>query len=294
MHHVAHRHCGKLIVATDASQTAALDDIADRARANGVDDLVELTGHDARRIEPALAAHAALLSPSTGIMDAHGLMLALRGDIEDHGGAIAFGAELTRAEVVRQGFRLTVGDTSLTCRLLVVSAGLSAPALARRIEGLDPAHVPQAYCAKGNYFACTAPVPFSHLIYPAPETAGLGVHLTLDMGGAARFGPDVEWIAPDEAEAIDYAVDPKRGAGFYAAIRRYWPALPDASLVPAYAGVRPKIHRPCEPAADFVISGPEAHGVAGLVNLFGIESPGLTSALAIADTVSKALEGQNA
>ncbi len=291
-HHVAHRQCGKLIVASDEAQVGALAEIAARARANGVTDVRDMTGTEAKALEPALKAHAALLSPSTGIMDAHGLMLALRGDLEDHGGTIAFGARLTCAEATREGFSLQVGETKLNCRVLINSAGLHAIALAHQIDGLEPRHIPTAHFAKGNYFTLTTRAPFSHLIYPVPEAAGLGVHLTLDMGGQARFGPDVEWITPTNADEIDYGVDPACGEVFYQAIRRYWPGLADASLQPAYAGVRPKVHGADEPAADFIISGPEAHGLTGLVNLFGIESPGLTSALAIADTVVHRLDGR--
>jgi L-2-hydroxyglutarate oxidase LhgO len=285
-HNVPHRICGKFIVAADERQAGELAGIAARARANGVDDLHEMTGADAMETEPALSVHAALVSPSTGILDAHAYMLALRGDVEDNGGAIAFGATLERAEALPDGFKLHVGETRLKCRILINSAGLSAPALARRIEGLGAEHVPKDYFCKGNYFALAGRAPFSRLIYPVPEAAGLGVHLTLDMGGQARFGPDVEWV-----DAPDYTVDPKRGDAFYAAIRRYWPGLKDGALTPAYAGIRPKIHGPGEPAADFVISGPEAHGLSGLVNLFGIESPGLTSSLAIAADVAARLEG---
>ncbi len=286
-HHIPHRACGKLIVASDERQMAALEEIAARARANGVSDIAELTGAEAETLEPALKAVAALASPSTGIVDAHAYMLALRGDLEDQGGTIAFGAALTRVEGMTGGFLLSVGEMKLKCRVLINSAGLNAVALARRIEGLEPAHVPPAHFAKGNYFTLTGKAPFSRLIYPVPEAAGLGVHLTLDMGGQARFGPDVEWITPDDADAIDYKVDAARGDRFYDAIRRYWPALKDGTLQPAYAGVRPKIHGAHETPADFVISGPEAHGLDGLVNLFGIESPGLTSSLAIADIVAQ-------
>ena len=285
-HKVPHRHCGKFIVATDEAQLGELDLIAARARANGVDDLHMVSGADAMHTEPALSIHAALVSPSTGILDAHAYMLALRGDIEDHGGAIAFGAALDCAELTSDGFLLHVGTTKLKCRVLINSAGLSAPALARRIEGLDAAHVPREYFAKGSYFALAGRAPFERLIYPVPEPGGLGVHLTLDMGGQARFGPDVEWV-----DGPDYAVDPKRGDAFYAAIRRYWPGLKDGALTPAYAGIRPKISGPGEAAADFVISGPETHGLPGLVNLFGIESPGLTASLAIAANAIARLEG---
>jgi len=288
-HQLPYRRCGKLIVASDEAQVAELAGIAARARANGVDDLQEISGAEAMRLEPALKATSALLSPSTGILDAHGLMLSLRGEIEDRGGMIAFGASLDRVEVNAQGFLLHVGETRLQCRMLVNCAGLNAVSVARRIEGLDAGHIPNAYFAKGNYFTLAGRAPFSQLIYPVPEAAGLGVHLTLDMGGQARFGPDVEWIEPENADAIDYAVNPARGQVFYDAIRRYWPALPDHALTPAYAGVRPKIHGPHEPAADFLISGPETHGMTGLINLFGIESPGLTSSLAIADRVAREL-----
>lgn len=289
-HKVPHRKCGKLIVAGDATQANELAQIAARARANDVDDLMEISGAEAIALEPALHAHAALLSPSTGIIDAHAYMLALRGDLEDAGGTIAFGAALECVEAKADSFVLHVGGTVLKCRWLVNSAGLNAPALARRIDGLNPDHVPQAHFAKGNYFTLSGRAPFTRLIYPVPEAAGLGVHLTLDMGGQARFGPDVEWITPAHADAIDYRVDERRGAVFYDAIRRYWPQLKTGSLTPAYAGVRPKIHGPDEPAADFVISDADAHGLPGLVNLFGIESPGLTSSLAIADAVAARLQ----
>ena len=288
-HQLPYRRCGKLIVASDEAQAEELGDIAARAQANGVNDLQEISGAEAMRLEPALKAASALLSPSTGILDAHAYMLSLRGEIEDRGGMIAFGANLNRAKANAEGFLLTVGEMQLQCRMLVNCAGLNAVSLARRIEGLDGAHIPTAWFAKGNYFTCAARAPFSRLIYPVPEAAGLGVHLTLDMGGQARFGPDVEWIEPENADAIDYAVNPKRGDIFYDAIRRYWPGLPDGALTPAYAGVRPKIHGPDAPAADFLISGPQMHGIAGLINLFGIESPGLTSSLAIADRVVKEL-----
>lgn len=297
-HGLAHRRCGKFIVATDEAEADALAGIAARARANGVEDIAEVSAAAARAAEPALSCHAALASPSTGIVDAHAFMLSLRGEVEDHGGVIAFGAPLERAEAQAGGFLLHVGGDApmrLRTRALVNSAGLSAVALARRIDGLDPVHVPQAFFAKGNYFTLAGRAPFSRLIYPVPEKAGLGVHLTLDMGGGARFGPDVEWIAAPEdatAAAFDYAVDPARGVAFEAAVRRYWPALGEGALVPAYAGIRPKISGPADVAADFLISGPERHGLPGLVNLFGIESPGLTASLAIADEVTARLEAR--
>lgn len=280
-----HKRTAKLIVAGDGAEAQALEGIAGRARANGVNDLRALTGAEARALEPALRAEAALLSPSTGIVDAAALMLALRGELEDAGGAIAFNTEFVHAERGSDGFAVDAGGTRLTTRLLVNAAGLRAAHVAHAIDGLDRAQVPELHFARGNYFSCASRTPFSRLIYPVPVAGGLGVHLTLDMGGQARFGPDVEWIA--ESETQDYRVDPARGEAFYAAIRRYWPALPDGALTPAYAGVRPKLARG---DSDFSIAGPEAHRVPGLVNLFGIESPGLTAALAIADEVVGRLE----
>ncbi|MCB2099734.1 MAG: NAD(P)/FAD-dependent oxidoreductase [Rhodobacterales bacterium] len=286
-HGVPHRRCGKLIVATSEGQLAALDDLATKARANGVDDLEALSGARARAREPALRAHAALLSPSTGIVDSHALMLAYQGDAEAHGAMVALGSPVLDGQVLDGGFRLNVGGDSpatVTCRTLVNSAGLGAQAVAGALAGLDPARVPPRHLAKGHYFALTGRAPFRHLIYPVPEAAGLGVHLTLDLAGQARFGPDVKWVT-----AEDYAPDPDRAEGFYTAIRTYWPALPDGALHPDYTGIRPKIQAPGEPAADFLIQGPADHGVPGLVNLFGIESPGLTASLAIAQEVAAAL-----
>jgi len=288
-HNLPHRKCGKLIVATDEAQVSELAAIASRARANGVDDIRELTGAEARAMEPALRAEAALLSPSTGIIDAHSYMLSLLGEFEDAGGMIAFHSEVTRVTREKDGFVLHVTgaeETRLRTKIIINAGGLWAPRLASRIEGFDAAHVPTAYFAKGNYFSLAGRAPFSRLIYPVPEAAGLGVHLTLDMDGQARFGPDVEWIDVEEGTEPDYAVKVDRGAGFYEAIRRYWPALPDGALAPAYSGIRPKVTPPGEAAADFILSGPAQHGVSGLVNLFGIESPGLTASLAIADEVA--------
>lgn len=276
---IAHRRCGKLLVATSPEQRAQLDVVLQAGRANGVTDLRLLSQAEAQAMEPGLACFGAVLSPSTGIVDSHALMLALQGDLEHAGGMVAFHSPVVDAACRPDGIRVTTQDgTSLTASLLVNSAGLTAPALAQRITGLESHHVPQAYFAKGNYFALAARCPFTHLIYPVPEQAGLGVHLTLDMAGQAKFGPDVQWVA----SADDLVVDPARGEIFYAQIRKYWPGLPDGALVPAYAGIRPKIQAPGQPARDFLIQGPAEHGVPGLVNLFGIESPGLTSALAIA------------
>jgi L-2-hydroxyglutarate oxidase LhgO len=283
-HGIPHRNCGKLIVATTPSETAKLQSIKAHAEANGVLDMEILSAEAARELEPALNCDAALLSPSTGIIDSHAYMLALRGDAEPAGAAYAFHAPLLRAKTVADGLELDVGGDApmaLGCRLLINSAGLGATAVARSIEGMPIELIPPAYLAKGNYFSCSARAPFSHLIYPVPEPGGLGVHLTLDLAGQARFGPDVEWV-----DAIDYAVDPARAERFYPAIRRYWPALPDGALMPSYSGIRPKIVPPAVARQDFLIQGPRDHGVAGLVNLFGIESPGLTSSLAIADHVA--------
>jgi L-2-hydroxyglutarate oxidase LhgO len=283
-HGIPHRNCGKLIVATTPNETLKLQSIKAHAEANGVQDLQTLGGKEARALEPALNCDAALLSPSTGIIDSHAFMLALRGDAEDAGAACAFHAPLLRGRATLGGFELDVGGEApitLACQLLINAAGLAATLVARGIDGMPIELIPPAYLAKGNYFSCGARAPFSHLIYPVPEPGGLGVHLTLDMAGQARFGPDVEWV-----DTIDYAVDPARAEKFYPAIRRYWPALPDGALMPSYSGMRPKIVPPAVAAQDFLIQGPKDHGVDGLINLFGIESPGLTSSLAIADYVA--------
>jgi L-2-hydroxyglutarate oxidase LhgO len=284
-HGIPHRNCGKLIVATTAKETEKLNSIRAHAEANGVLDLHTLSGVDARALEPALNCDAALLSPSTGIIDSHAYMLALRGEAEEAGAVCAFHTPLLHASAAEQRIEINTGGSapmSLYCRLLVNAAGLNAPAVARSIEGMPMELIPQAYFAKGNYFSCSARAPFSHLIYPVPEPGGLGVHLTLDMAGQARFGPDVEWV-----EQIDYAVDPARAERFYPAIRRYWPTLPDGALMPSYSGIRPKIVPPAVAVQDFVIQGPRDHGVCGLINLFGIESPGLTASLAIANYVGE-------
>jgi len=280
---VAHRRCGKLIVATSPQQIEALQAIQRKAHANGVDDLQWLTREQAQALEPAIECCAALLSPSTGIVDSHALMLALQGDLEHAGGLIAFHSPLERASVRGGVIQLQTRDgTQISTRSLVNAAGLQAPDLARAFDGLDATHVPQAHYAKGSYFTLNGHAPFGRLIYPVPEAAGLGVHLTLDMGGQAKFGPDVQWVtSPD-----DLVVDAARGDAFYAEVRRYWPGLREGSLTAGYAGMRPKVHGPDEPAADFIIQGPATHGIAGLVNLFGIESPGLTSALALGAHVS--------
>ena len=281
---IPHRRCGKLIVATSDDQVKALEGIQQRALANGVSDLQWLTRDQARALEPALECVAALLSPSTGIVDSHAFMLSLQGDLEHAGGIVALNSPVAHAEIRDGAIVLEAADgTRLQARVLINAAGLQAPALASRIRGLDQRHVPEARYAKGNYFVLTGASPFSRLIYPVPEAAGLGVHLTLDMGHQAKFGPDVEWV--DSAD--DLTVDPARGDGFYAEVRRYWPGLRDGALVPGYSGIRPKINGPHEAAADFCIQGPETHGMPGLVQLFGIESPGLTSALALGEYVAE-------
>ena len=281
-----HRRCGKLIVATSEAQVGQLEAIAAKARANGVDDLVPLSRAQARAMEPALECLAALHSPSTGIVDSHALMLSLQGDLEHAGGVLALKSGVIGAECGGTGIVLKSADgTALRCNSVVNAAGLAAPLLARQFDGLPAAAVPRAWFAKGSYFTLAGRAPFSRLIYPVPEAAGLGVHLTLDLGGQAKFGPDVQWVASPD----DLVVDPARGDGFYAEVRKYWPALPDGALLPGYAGIRPKISGPGEAAADFMIQGPEAHGVPGLVNLFGIESPGLTSSLAIGRCVGDLL-----
>lgn len=280
---IGHTRCGKLIVATSEAQVAQLQGIRDKAAANGVNDLVLLTREQARALEPELECVAALHSPSTGIVDSHGLMLALQGDLENAGGLVALNSPLARAECASGAIYLTAEDgTGLEATSVVNAAGLQAQHVAARFAGLPARHVPPSHYAKGNYFTLPGRSPFSRLIYPVPEAAGLGVHLTVDMGGQAKFGPDVQWVDSPE----DLVVDPARGDAFYAEVRKYWPALADGALAPGYAGIRPKIQAPHEAAKDFMIQGPREHGVAGLVNLFGIESPGLTSSLAIGDYVS--------
>ncbi len=283
-----HRNCGKLIVATSAAEDGRLAGIQQRAEANGVEGMRVLSAAEARALEPALACTSALLSPATGIIDSHAYMLALQGEAEAAGALVAFLSPVVAARAGPAGIEAEVGGTepmTLRCRLFVNAAGLHAPALARRIAGLPADRVPNAYYAKGNYFTLSGRSPFARLIYPVPVPGGLGVHLTIDLGGQARFGPDVEWV-----ETLDYTVDPRRADGFYAAVRRYWPGLADGALQPGYAGIRPKITPPGAPAQDFVVQGPQTHGVPGLVNLFGIESPGLTASLALAEYVREVAE----
>ena len=288
-HGVPHAGLGKLIVATDEAEIPGLEKIAAAARANGVDNLEPLSGREARRLEPALDCVAALLSPSTGIIDSHALMLAYQGEAEAAGAMVVLRTPVLSGRVGNSGFELDIGGdepTTIRCRLLVNAAGLYAPKLALAIEGIPRRTIPPAYFCRGVYFTLAGRAPFRRLVYPVPVPGGLGVHLTLDLAGQARFGPDVEWIP-----VVDYSVDPARGDAFYAAIRSYWPGLRDGSLQPGYAGIRPKISGPADPAADFVVQGPQAHGVPGLVNLYGIESPGLTASLALADEVVERLDG---
>ena len=294
---VAHQRCGKLIVATSAQEVAQLANIQAKAAANGVA-LQALSAQEARAMEPALHCEAALWSPTTGIVDSHGLMLSLQGDMENAGGMVALNSALQSAQRTSQGWVLQVQDpntgeaSALLAQTVVNAAGLHAPVLAQRFGLKVP--LPQAHYAKGNYFTLAARAPFSRLIYPVPQAAGLGVHLTLDLGGQAKFGPDVQWVDGPN----DLQVDPARGDAFYREIRQYWPDLPDGALQAGYAGIRPKIQGPNEAAKDFLIQGETqclgepwpAHGEPGLVNLFGIESPGLTSSMAVAQAVVTMLE----
>ncbi len=282
--HIPHQRCGKLIVATSEAELETLDSLAVKAAANGVDDIQYLARDAALKMEPSLNCTAALLSPSAGIIDSHQLMLSYVGEIEDSGGAIAYNTRFDKAEATEDGFAVTAGGTTVHCRNLINSAGLSAQNVAAKITDLSPDHIPTRYLTKGSYFTMTARSPFSHLIYPVPNTASLGIHVTIDLGGQIRFGPDQEWI-----DQIDYEVDPARCIDFYEAIRRYFPALPDDCLIPAYSGIRPKVQTPEGAAADFILSGEPEHGIQGLVNLFGMESPGLTSSLKIGEAVKSIL-----
>ena len=288
-HGVPHRRCGKFIVAASEAELAVLDGIKARAAANGVDDLEEIDGATAQEAEPALRCAGALVSPSTGIIDSHSLMLAYQGEAEDHGAMIAFHARVEQGEVGGNrktlDVRLADGEIMrISCDLLVNAAGLGAQPLSRRLTGLPPESVPPLHFCKGSYFSLLGKQPFSRLIYPVPDSASLGVHVTVDLAGQVRFGPDQEWV-----DDIAYDVDPKRADVFYDAVRKYFPALADGALQPAYSGMRPKIQSPDEPARDFMIQGPDEHGVNGLVNLYGIESPGLTASLSLADAVADRL-----
>lgn len=288
---VEHRHCGKLIVATSAEQEHQLELIKTKAHNNGVIDLVVLSRAQALELEPEVKCSAALFSPSTGIIDSHGFMLALQGDAERHGAVLALRTPVK--QIIKEHDRFTVvtggeAPTSIKARIVINAAGLHAATVAARITSLPPQHVPTVRYAKGNYFSLAGKAPFSRLVYPLPEPGGLGVHYTVDLGGQGRFGPDVQWV-----DDINYDVDATRSEKFYAHIRRYWPGLSDGALQPDYAGIRPKLVSAGEPDADFFIQGPAVHGIPGLINLFGIESPGLTSSLAIAEQILRTLDFAN-
>jgi L-2-hydroxyglutarate oxidase LhgO len=290
---VPHLKRGKLIVATNDDETRKIEAIHATGLQNDVENLKVISGAEAVAWEPSLFCTAALWSPETGVVDSHAYMLALQGEIEDHGGMLAFETPVARVELIPGGgFRVATGGREparISCRRLINSAGLYAHRIARSVEGYPADLIPRLVLAKGNYFGCSGKPAFSRLIYPAPVDGGLGVHVTLDLAGRMRFGPDVEWLTITDPGEVNYTVDPRRSESFYDAIRRYWPGLPDGAITPDYSGCRSKLSGPGEPAADFRIDGPEIHGVEGLVNLFGIESPGLTSSLAIAEEVSRRL-----
>jgi len=298
-HGVEHRRIGKLLVATTDDQLKPLDKLRASAAANGVDDLEAVDGASLKKMEPELRAVGAYLSPSTGIIDSHGLMLSYQGDAEDAGAMIAFNSPVIKGHIENNAITLSIGGAepmALSCQTVINSAGLFAQHIAASLDGMPRERVPPCHFAKGNYFTLSGRAPFSRPIYPIPEAAGLGIHLTLDLGGQAKFGPDVEWINDkpwledaNHIANIDYTVDSSRNPRFYEAIRTYWPGLPDDALLPGYAGMRPKIQAPDEAAKDYMIQGPNDHGVNGLVNLYGIESPGLTSSLAIAEEILRKL-----
>ena len=287
-HKVDYRRCGKLVVATEQAEVPRIEAIFEQATANEVEGLEHLTGAQARALEPGLNAHAAILSPESGVFDSHGYMLALQGEIEDAGGSVVVSTPFERAEPLPGGgFRVTAGGEGgavLTCRLLVTAAGLGAQDAAARIEGYPADRIPAGHFGKGAYFRLTGRAPFERLVYPPPIPGALGTHYRKDLGGQAVFGPDLEYV-----EAEDYSVDPARVADFERYIRRFWPGLPENALTPDYAGIRPKLHGPGEPQPDFQLRGPDDHGIMGLVALFGIESPGLTSSLAIGEAVAEML-----
>lgn len=283
-----YQQCGKVIVATSAAQTAKLDMIRQRAEASGVHSLTALDTAGITALEPAVQGVAGLFSPETGIVDVHEFVHALLGDAENHGAVLALQSPVTGLLHDERGFTVMVGGVApmqLRCSVLVNAAGLAAQTVARLIPSLPNQTIAPQYLAKGNYFSLSGPQPFTHLVYPVPEQGGLGVHATLDLAGKVRFGPDVEWVATTK----DYAVNPARGEQFYAAIRTYWPGLPDHALQPDYSGIRTKIAPPGSDG-DFIIQGPATHGLPGLINLYGIESPGLTAALSIAAEVGGVLQ----
>ena len=285
---VPHRRCGKLIVATSEAEVPKLHALLALARANGVDDLTLLTPAAVAALEPEVRCVAALLSPSSGIVDSHRLMLALQGDAERFGASCVFNTPIESGAATREGIVLDAAGAapiSLLATTVINCAGLWAQRVAASIDGVPPSSIPPLHLGKGNYYSLPGRSPFARLVYPTPIAGGLGVHATIDLGGQLRFGPDVEWLEGDDPSAIDYTVDPRRAEVFYEAVRRYWPRLADGALQPAYSGVRPKVERPGGADTDFVFSTPRDHGVRGLVNLFGFESPGLTASLAIAEHV---------
>ena len=280
---IPYNNCGKIIVATDEEQLPELDRLKANAAANGVEDLTWMRPQDVTRMEPAVFCVGALWSPSTGILDSHSYMLALQGDAEEAGAMLAFLTPVVGGEILNRGIRIDCGGAtplSIVADLVVNCGGLWAQSIAQKIEGIPESSVPPTYYCKGNYYTLSGKPPFTRPIYPVPEKAGLGVHVTVDLGGQVRFGPDVEWI-----DRIDYDVDPGRADKFYDAVRKYYPDLADGAIQPGYSGIRPKIQAPGEPAKDFVVQGPDDHGIDGLINLYGIESPGMTSSMAIADYV---------
>ena len=306
---IPHKRLGKLIVAGADNEIPALHNLQQRAIANGVTNIELISGDDAKAMQPGLQCTGALHSADTGIVDSHALMLSLYADIENHGGAIVCQSEVTSVDCNNFQFNISLADgTTVSSKHLINCAGLSAIPLANTFNHLPAVSIPDAKFAKGNYFRLAAKAPFTKLIYPAPVTGGLGIHLTIDLAGQKRFGPDVEWLPdtwlpdtgspdtglPDKrlpgSGSLDYKVEPARSDTFYAAIRRFWPDLPNNSLVADYAGIRPKAYRHEQTDVDFEISDKQHHGIDGLVNLYGIESPGLTSSLAIGDKVSQLLQ----
>jgi L-2-hydroxyglutarate oxidase LhgO len=286
-HDVKHRNIGKVVVACEAAQVPAMHKYIEQARANGVDDLRLLSGNELAELEPNVRAAAGFFSPSTGVIDSHGLMLAYLGDAEAHGASLALASPVVSGTVTADGIDLNVGGAeamSIRCRTVINTAGLKAPAVASSINGVPAQTIPPTYYAIGHYYTLTGKSPFNHLVYPVTRADWLGVHVTIDLGGQVKFGPDFNWI-----DGIDYRFDESREPAFYEAIRRYYPDLADGTLQPGYTGIRPRTTGPGEPAQDFTFSGPRDHGIPGLVNLYGIESPGLTSSLAIADHVANLL-----
>jgi L-2-hydroxyglutarate oxidase LhgO len=285
---IPHSRIGKYIIAINAEDCGRLEKLRLQAEANGVVDLIYIERDEMAGLEPAVHCERALFSPSTGIIDSHAYMLSLQADLETFGGTVVCNTAVSHVKVLSSGFSIQFEDevrSTVTCATVVNAAGLWAAEFASRIDELPKSSVPDVHLAKGHYFSFSGKSPFSKLIYPLPGDGGLGVHVTLDSAGRTRFGPDVEWI-----DNVDYTFDESRREGFVSSILKYFPALDAAKLTPAYTGIRPKLSSAGQPAKDFVLSGKSEHGVAGLVNLFGIESPGLTASLAIAERVAGALD----